>query len=259
MQPAICLLPVVPMRKEPSHRSEMVSQLLFGEYVHTGEERDDFVWVKCLYDDYEGWVQGNQLTPVDEAQINTTEDFIGAFTEEVFVDGLCRMMPLGTPIYKPSHPAEPLQFGSHKIIFNVLEDLVWNVQAHPFTVDNLNKLVWMYLETPYLWGGKSVYGIDCSGFAQQVFKLFGVKLFRDAYLQAEQGSAVESLERARMGDLAFFQNEVGRVVHVGILLSNKKIAHAAGKVRIDSIDREGITNHETGKRTHQLCSIRRFF
>ncbi len=259
MQPAICLLPVVPMRKDASHRSEMVSQLLFGEYVQTGEEKDNFVRVKCAYDGYEGWVQASQLTTVTESQVHSTDDFIGVFSEEVFIDGLCRMMPMGTPIYKPSHPAEPLQFGNRQIIFNVLESAVWNVQAHPFTAENLNKLVWMYLETPYLWGGKSVFGIDCSGFAQQVFKFFGVKLLRDAYLQAGQGSAVESLEKARMGDLAFFQNEAGRVVHVGILLSNEKIAHAAGKVRIDPIDKEGITNHETGKRTHQLCAIRRFF
>lgn len=259
MQPAICLLSVIPMRKEPSHRSEMVSQLLFGEYVTMGEEKDDFVFVQCAYDRYEGWVQASQLTPVTESQVHVTDEFIGVFTEEVFIDGLCRMMPLGTPIYKPSHPAEPLQFGNRKIIFNVLEDSVWTVKAHPLTADNLDKLVWMYQETPYLWGGKSVFGIDCSGFAQQVFKLFGVKLLRDAYLQAEQGTAVESLEEVKMGDLAFFRNEKGRVVHVGILLNNKKIAHAAGKVRIDPIDSEGIINQETGKRTHQLCGIRRFF
>jgi hypothetical protein len=259
MKPAICLLPVVPMRKDPSHRSEMVSQLLFGEYVRMGEEKDDFVWVQCVYDGYEGWVQASQLTLVTESQVHVTDEFIGVFTEEVFIDGLCRMMPLGTPIYKPRHPAEPLAFGNRKIIYNVLETAVWSGKDRPLTAENLEKLVWLYLETPYLWGGKSVFGIDCSGFAQQVFKLFGVKLLRDAYLQAEQGTAVESLEEAKMGDLAFFRNEKGRVVHVGILLSNKKIAHAAGKVRIDPIDPEGITNQETGKRTHQLCGIRRFF
>jgi hypothetical protein len=237
----------------------MVSQLLFGEYVSMEEEKDEFVRVRCGYDSYEGWVQASQLTPVSGTQVHTTDEYIGTFTEEVFVDGRCRLMPFATPIYQSSIPAEPLSFGNRKIIFNVLQDAVWKVAERPFTADNLQKLVWMYLDAPYLWGGKSVYGIDCSGFAQQVFKLFGKKLLRDAYLQAEQGTIVESLEGARMGDLAFFQNDNGRVVHVGILLSNGKIAHAAGKVRIDPIDQEGITNHETRKRTHRLCAIRRFF
>ena len=258
MPSAICLLSVVPMRKEPSHRSEMVSQLLFGEYVTMKEENGDFVQVICQYDGYEGWVQINQLTPVQDHQVISTGDFIGVFTEEVFVDWRCRSMPFAVPVYYPQDSAGYIQFGSRQVSYNVREDSVWKVAEKDFSRENLMKAVWVFLDTPYLWGGKSVFGIDCSGFSQQVFKLFGKPLLRDAYLQASQGSTVEDLQDADLGDLAFFQNEVGRITHVGILLSNSEIVHAAGKVRVDPIDKEGITNSETGKRTHQLHSIRRF-
>ncbi|MFI5159591.1 MAG: C40 family peptidase, partial [Sphingobacteriales bacterium] len=101
------------------------------------------------------------------------------------------------------------------------------------------------------------FGIDCSGFVQAVFKLHGTKLKRDASQQAEQGSLIESLEEARLGDLAFFKNADGRVVHVGIMLNNKQIIHASGKVKIDSIDEDGIYSEELKRHTHTLHSIKR--
>lgn len=259
MQTAICLLAVVPMRKEPSHRSEMVSQLLFGEYVNLGEEKDDFVYTTCLYDGYGGWVQKNQLTPATIEQVSTTENFIGVYSEKVSVDGRCRMVPFAVPIYYAGEANEVLHFGKHQVSYNVLERAVWDGKGKQMTKENLDKIISVYLDTPYLWGGKSVYGIDCSGFVQQVFKLFGVKLLRDAHLQAGQGKAIASLEGAQLGDLVFFQNEAGRVMHVGIISNNNEIVHASGKVRIDIVNSEGIIDHETGKRTHRFHSIRRFF
>jgi cell wall-associated NlpC family hydrolase len=113
-----------------------------------------------------------------------------------------------------------------------------------------------FLNSPYLWGGKSVFGIDCSGFVQQVLKMFGIKLLRDAYLQAEQGQPVQSLQEAKLGDLAFFQNEKGKVTHVGIMLDEGKIIHASGQVRIDTLNKDGIVT-EAGERTHSLHSVRR--
>lgn len=259
MQPAICLLSVVPMRKEPSHRSEMVSQVLFGEYVTMGEEKDDFVFVQCTYDGYQGWVQANQLTPVTPEQVLSTTDYIGAFTKEVTVNGHRRAVPFAVPVYNIAQPFGLLQFGNCKISYDFSEKDLWRSREKVFSSESLDAVVEVFLDTPYLWGGKTVFGIDCSGFVQQTFKLFGIKLLRDAYLQAEQGVAVNTLDEARLGDLAFFQNEKGRITHVGILLENNRIVHASGKVRIDPIDKEGIVNTEKGKRTHHLHSIRRFF
>jgi gamma-D-glutamyl-L-lysine dipeptidyl-peptidase len=115
-----------------------------------------------------------------------------------------------------------------------------------------------YLDTPYLWGGKSICGIDCSGFSQQVYKHFGIKLPRDSYQQAELGEGVGFLLEAQCGDLAFFDNDEGRITHVGIMLSSDEIIHASGKVRIDKIDNQGIINAETGARTHKLRIIKRY-
>ncbi|HEU4901294.1 MAG TPA: C40 family peptidase [Flavisolibacter sp.] len=259
MQPAICLLSVVPMRKEPGHRSEMVSQLLFGEYVDRGEEKDDFVFVKCLYDGYEGWVQANQLTPVAEEKVVNTSDYIGAFTAEVAVNGRCRQLPFAVPIYSSEKTGDSLHVGDQQVNYHVPGEAVWKSREKLFSKESLDAVVDIFLDAPYLWGGKSVFGIDCSGFVQQVFKLFGIKILRDAYLQAAQGSEVRNLDEARLGDLLFFQNEKGRITHVGILLENREIVHASGKVRIDTVDGDGIINRETGKRTHQFHSIRRFF
>lgn len=259
MQPAICLLSVIPMRKEPSHRSEMVSQILFGEYVMMEEEKDDFVFVKCLYDAYEGWVQANQLRPITEDQIRPTTDYIAVFSEDVFVNNRRRIVPFTVPVYRSNEPNDLLSFGNQQVNYNVLNRNVWSSSEKIFNKENVDSVIQFFLDTPYLWGGKSVFGIDCSGFAQQVFKLFGLKLLRDAYLQATQGTEVASIEESRLGDLAFFQNEAGRITHVGIVLEKNLIAHASGRVRIDAMDWEGIVNGETGKRTHRFHSIRRFF
>lgn len=129
--------------------------------------------------------------------------------------------------------------------------------ADAFTAENIREVASKYLDVPYLWGGRSSCGIDCSGFSQQVFRRFGIKLPRDAYQQAELGEVVGFLQEAVCGDLAFFDNEEGRITHVGIMLGNDQIIHASGKVRIDRIDHLGIVQSETGLRTHKLRIIKR--
>jgi hypothetical protein len=115
-----------------------------------------------------------------------------------------------------------------------------------------------FMNAPYLWGGRSIFGIDCSGFTQMVFRQFGIRIKRDAWQQAEQGELVGFIQEARVGDLAFFDNEEGRITHVGIMLDNNRIIHASGKVRIDAIDPQGIFNKELNKYTHKLRIVKRF-
>ena len=256
MSYAINLLPVIPMRKESTHRSEMVSQLLFGEYAQVLEEKEDFVRILSMYDQYEGWVQTNQLTLIEEVGLMQTHEFLNCWQQEVIVNGITTHIPFGCPVYKHAENAK-LAFGNSLVEYKSSE--VWDSRQAIFNEEMLKKAYSNYLNTPYFWGGKSVFGIDCSGFAQQVFKLFGVSLLRDAYQQATQGTAVATLAESAMGDLDFFCNEQGRITHVGILLRVGKIVHASGKVRIDPIDDEGITSCDTGRRTHKLHSIRRFF
>lgn len=255
MPAAVCLLPVVPMRKEPSHRSEMVSQLLFGEYAEAGEEKAGFIYIQCDYDGYEGWVQQTQLTLTDVKEKLRPQAYTAGFATPVAKNGVLLHVPYATPVF--TQAGADFTIAGASFTYLMQPQQTWKVGELRLAEETLAAAYQPYLNAPYLWGGKSVWGTDCSGFVQQVFKLFGVKLMRDAYLQAGQGKAVSSLVEAKLGDLAFFQNEKGRVTHVGIVLNGGKIVHASGQVRIDAIDDEGIVNSEARRQTHRIHSIRR--
>ena len=255
MQTAVCLLPAVPIRKEPSHRSEMISQLLFGEYATIGQEKDDFVFAKCDYDDYEGWVQTKQLTFIQSNEIIQANAYTANFATPVTKAETLFHVPFATPVF--AQKELKFSMAGHSFTYLIKPQQTWTPRQLQFSPELLPALCQPYLNAPYLWGGKSLWGTDCSGFVQQVFKLLGIKLLRDAYLQAEQGVLVSSRDDAQAGDLAFFQNEKGKVVHVGIVLTDGKIIHASGEVRIDLINDSGIINAETKKQTHRMNSIRR--
>jgi len=122
---------------------------------------------------------------------------------------------------------------------------------------NLIPLALQYLNAPYLWGGKSILGIDCSGLVQVVFAMSGIQLNRDASEQVESGQAIDSLSETKPGDLAFFENSNGKIIHVGILLNSHQIIHASGWVKVEAIDSTGIVSAQTGEYTHKLRAIKR--
>ncbi len=253
MKFAASIVPVAPMRREAAHRSEMTSQLLFGECVTILEETKDFVLVKCLYDNYEGWCQRSQLTQVDETFYSKNHEYLTAEPVSIAdINGKPMMLPPGCFI--GCFEAGRLQIGSYTITFS----------QQPFDFDDgsdevdIYEIMHPYLNSSYLWGGKSIFGIDCSGFVQQVFKMLDIKLPRDAWQQAEIGEAIGFLQEAICGDLAFFDNEEGRITHVGILLNSENIIHSSGKVRMDKMDNAGIINTDTGERTHKLRLIKRY-
>ena len=252
-----CTVSVAAMRREPSHRSEMVSQLLFGEFGYVMEQNSDFVRVKCLYDGYEGWVAINQVTFVNADDVTETTIYTDTELSPILVKGNEAMqVTYATPVYSHAVGGKALSIGTYEFAYPETPKQ-WDASKMPFTAANIRAVANKYLHTAYLWGGRSIYGLDCSGFAQQVYKMFDIRLLRDAHLQADQGVIVEKLADACIGDAAFFHNEAGRIIHVGILLSKNEIIHASGKVRIDTIDEEGIVNRETGERTHHLTCIRR--
>lgn len=250
---AVCCVSVSPLRAAPLHKSEMVSQILFGEMVTILEKADDnWVKVSCEYDKYEGWVTRSHITepPYQNTPLHLSADWSNEIT---FNNQPMRLSFASDLRGLVNGQAE---WGKYNWSFkgNHLDP-----QHVRRTEKNIMKVATMFINTPYLWGGRSVFGIDCSGFTQVVYKSFGVRLLRDSYQQAMEGEVVGFLQEARTGDLAFFDNEEGRITHVGILINEHEIIHSSGKVRIDKIDSQGIVNVDTNERTHRLRIIKRYF
>ncbi len=254
MQYAISTVAAAPVRIEPAHRSELVNQLLFGETMEVLEEKGEWFRVRSIYDDYEGWLTHHLITETGKEIATGELNFVATnIINPVTLPDQLINAPMGASLTGFDEETRLLwdeRYKYHGTYRNLHK---------PFEQDYLRKIIQPWLNAPYLWGGKTFMGVDCSGFAQIVYKLLGIKLKRDAYLQADQGEVVPDLSSAREGDLAFFNNEKGRIIHVGIILSGQKIVHASGKVRIDRLDEKGIVNSENGKRTHDLCAMKRYF
>lgn len=250
MKYTVCQVSVSPLRAEPSDRSEMVTQILFGEKAEVLETKKNWIKIKADFDGYEGWADQKQFIEVSEQEFHSIQN--DKFASESFNLAVDNDMPLTLPM-----AANLCNLKEGKIKFGNKEiEYLGEFQAGNSPKSSLPNLAMMYLNTPYLWGGKSVFGIDCSGMVQQAYKFCGVKLPRDAYQQAEIGEALSFVEEADPGDLAFFDNPEGRIIHVGIILEENKIIHAHGKVRIDPIDITGIFNTDTQTYSHKLRVIR---
>lgn len=255
MNYAVTYLSVVPLRAKPEHRSEMVTQVLFGEYMKVLEEKEEWSFVQLEQDSYKGWLETSQMHAVTS---NNYERFIAnpkvkvlETNSSIIIDGKKIHLLKGTSL--PFYSDGFFEFNNQKIQYAA------ETTAGKQNREKLIETAYSYLNTPYLWGGKTSFGIDCSGLTQMIYHLNGYSIQRDASLQAKQGELVAFLEQAEIGDLAFFDSEEGNITHVGIVLENSKIIHAAkGKVRIDSLDQEGIYNDELKKYTHHLRMVRSY-
>ena len=253
----ICNLSLVPVRKEASDKSEMVTQLLFGEHFEILEKNKQWRRICIAYDGYKGWIDEKQFEPISEEEfknLNLNESKVAVDIAEVISsDSLLFPLVMGSQL--PNLTDHSCLVGSLKFLYDgEVRDLNAFASKHQL-IEN----AYMYLNAPYLWGGRSPFGIDCSGFTQMVYKLSGIKLKRDAHQQAEQGHTLNFISEAETGDLAFFENTEGKIIHVGIILPGNKIIHASGKVRIDLIDHEGIYNVDTKKYSHRLRLLKRLF
>ncbi len=254
MDYAICTVAAAPVRKEPSHKTEMTNQLLFGETMKVLETKKEWFRVKSLYDNYEGWLTYHLIDEVEKDVASEPLQFICAdlINSIQFADQVINA-PMGAAL--TGFKKESGKLWNDQYSF----DGMFRNFEQPSNGEELLQTAKKWLNAPYLWGGKTFLGVDCSGFVQTVFKVHGIRLSRDAWQQVKEGEAVEKLSFAKTGDVAFFNNPEGRITHVGILLNRNQIIHASGKVRIDKIDEEGIINIRADKRTHKLHSMKRFF
>lgn len=248
----ICNLAIIPLRIEPSDRSEQVSQVLFGEHFEILEQQKQWFKIRLQFDNYEGWIDSKQcqiITENDFTEISNSAQILNHDLVEYVTtgDNLLIPIPIGASLSFLNYDS----INKNNIEFEGLK--VTGIKPK----SELIKTAYMYLNAPYLWGGKTPFGIDCSGFTQMVYKLNGYKLLRDASQQSTQGEALSFIEESEPGDLAFFDNEEGKIIHVGIIMNDNYIIHASGKVRIDRLDHLGIYNAETNRHTHKLRVIKK--
>ncbi len=247
MQYGICNLSIVPLRNEASDTSELVSQVLYGDFFKILEQRKNWSKIRLAFDSYEGWIDNKQYIETTEEQYK----LLNKETPKICID-------LVEFIEDKNQQLHPIVLGSTingLPILNHTHD--GNIVEGKIAKENLVQTAFLYLNAPYLWGGKTPFGIDCSGFTQMVYKLNGYKLLRDASQQATQGEALSFIEESEPGDLAFFDNSEGNIIHVGIIMKDNYIIHAHGKVRIDRLDHSGIYNVDKNTHTHKLRVIKK--
>ena len=255
-------LSVIPMRAEPSERAEMVSQLLFGDAYSVVDENDNWLKISTCDCKYEGWINRKNHNPLHEKDV---EDYLNA-PKYVVRDYLLFIRTfesnIAFPIFIGSSFPYPkdgiLILGSSIFIMELPKEEEFKpVAGYSEKQVRLMQFAARYLQSPYLWGGRTPAGIDCSGFTQIVYKSIGITLPRDASQQVLCGTTVDFVQEARTGDLAFFQNEAGYIVHVGLVCDHGRILHSSGRVRIDTLDDTGIYSAEYKKYTHNLRIIKR--
>lgn len=247
MDYGICNLSIVPIRAEASDMSEMVTQLLYGEHFKILESRKKWSRIRLAFDSYEGWIDNKQFINVSEQDYSDFEIKDTRFSSDLvdFVTGQDKQLfsiCLGSTISASEYLKHTFEGKS---------------LSKTLPKKNLIETALLYLNSPYLWGGKTPFGIDCSGFTQMVYKLNGYRLLRDASQQATQGEALSFIEESEPGDLAFFDNDEGKITHVGVIMEDNYIIHAHGKVRIDRLDHSGIFNYDVRNHTHKLRVIKR--
>jgi gamma-D-glutamyl-L-lysine dipeptidyl-peptidase len=245
---------IVPVRIEPSEKSEMVTQILFGETYKILEEQSKWCYIKLSSDQYEGWIDQKMITYIHHESYqhslkNTTyitkklnEKILDIEkNEEIILPPGCTL-----PNYNPKNSLFFISNHKYKKLSNNDQNRL-----------NIIHLCKMFLNAPYLWGGKNPFGIDCSGFVQVIYKILGITLPRDTQVQVNNGETINFIGEVKAGDLVFFDDDEGNIIHVGIILNNEEIIHASGKVRIDKFDHQGIFNQSDKKYTHKLRVIKR--
>ena len=250
----------IPVRTDPAEKSEMCTQILLGEHFQIIEEEAKWCKIKLQYDGYEGWIDKKMVTPITKKEYTYLSNKQQPVSTDIF--NIVQQVNHYRNFLIVSGSTLP-RYNSRQSTFKIGE-VEYHIEGNSVntykTTDLRNKIIGAalkYFNAPYLWGGRTPLGIDCSGLSQIAYKIAGIPIPRDASQQAMLGEHFSFVEEALPGDLAFFDNENGDIIHVGIIWEKHKIIHSSGKVRIDNIDHAGIYNTETHRYTHQLRLMKR--
>ncbi|WP_345221480.1 C40 family peptidase [Hymenobacter koreensis] len=263
MEHGICALSVVPVRAEPTDKAEIVTQLIFGECYSILLAQGNWLQVRLAADQYVGWIDAKQHLPVSAEYLAdwSAQDHPRSLDLVQIVSNTDVRIPISIGARLPFFDGMSLRLGSETYFYNGAATNPLNGHGLHGPTDKRQALLvkagQLFLKSPYLWGGKTLFGIDCSGLMQQLYGLIGQQLPRDARQQIDHGRPVHFVAQTQPGDLAFFDNAEGNIVHVGMLLDDQQILHASGEVRIDPLDHNGIYNRQRQKYTHKLRLIKR--
>jgi hypothetical protein len=257
MKYGIGFLSVIPMRAEPSDKSELINQILFGEGFEVLESHNQWLQVSLKHDQYIGWIDKKQILIVEDAyfeKLQSQKPHYSGHVMDMLADEQGRFLGfilLGSVL--PDYRDGTFRYENKRLPFE------GEVVCPEKNREGIIRAAYDYLNAPYLWGGRTPIGIDCSGLTQMAYRFGGISLLRDASQQATQGHALSFIEEALPGDLAFFDNEEGRITHVGLVLPDNHILHASGQVRIDRFDQTGIYNNDLRRHTHKLRLMKTLF
>ncbi|MFC0875236.1 NlpC/P60 family protein [Saccharicrinis sp. FJH2] len=241
---AICELSIVPVRAKASETSEMVTQLLFGETAKVLEVKDKWLKVELTHDSYTGWVDRKMISPV------SSEDY------EILAKEDCKILSVPYAEVITLRGKQLIPMGSQMRKGLLLNYKNTDVLDNNLSVEELPEVARLFLNVPYLWGGRTVFGTDCSGFTQLLYRMTGKNIPRDAGQQVKIGRNIGYIEKVKSGDLAFFGSS-DKITHVGLIVDKQHIIHASGWVRIDTIDAIGIYNSDLKDYSHKLVSVKR--
>ena len=248
---AICHLAICPLRAEATDESEIVSQLVFGDYVTILSDGKPWIRVKNHADGYEGWMDFKQLKFIDspDFQKGTEVKHPAVGNGQLILNGPFGILTIFLGATLPFYDGKQCVIGND----------VYTLESNLFKakIEDIPLLCNSYLNAPYLWGGKSLFGIDCSGLTQNIFKAIGKQVPRDASQQVHIGLDIDWEDR-QINDVVFYTTASSKVTHVGILKSKNEIIHAHGRVRIDSCSQKDIYNAEQDTYTHKFHSIKRW-